>query len=104
MFVHKFINISEGANIQPVFFIDSARTHDHDLEGPGYKVLLSSDADPVLGSGSGSADPVFKIRIRLTQQKTGSGSGSYLVMFLMFSKIKKIYGIFLTNLSIFMTL
>ena len=46
------------------------------------------------GSRSGSADPVFKIRIRVTSKRphpTGSGSRSrsYLEMFLMFSKIIK---------------
>ena len=52
-----------------------------------------SVADPVnFFSGSGSADPVFKIRIRIRvtpkrPDPTGSESGSYLEMFLIFSKI-----------------
>ena len=51
--------------------------------------------------GSGSANPVFIIRIRIwvTQKKTGSGS--YLNIFLMFSKINIFfYDNFLPNLNI----
>ena len=55
--------------------------------------------------GSGSVNPVFKIRIRIrirvTQQRPDpTGSGAYLDTFLMFSKINIFYGIFLPNLII----
>ena len=61
-------------------------------------ILSASVADPVhfFGSGSGSADPVFKIRIRLTPKRPDpTGSGSFLVMFLMFSKINNFVMVFL---------
>ena len=53
-------------------------------------------------SGSGSADLVFKIRIRIRIRVTPkrpdpTGSGSYLEMFLMFSKIKKMLWHFYTK-------
>ena len=60
-------------------------------------------------SGSGSADSVLKIRIRIqvTPQRpdpTGSRSGSYLDMFLMFSKINTFLWPFYTKSKHLMTL
>ena len=43
----------------------------------------------IFGSGSGSVDPVFKIRIQIwvtPKRPDPTGSGSYLDMFLMFAK------------------
>ena len=62
-----------------------------------------SDPDQVhfFVSESGCADPVLKIRIRIrVSQKRSDPTGSYFDMFLMFSKINNLYGIFIPNLNI----
>ena len=62
------------------------------------RCVLSSVADPVhffSDHGSGYADPVLKLRIRIRILLS-----TYLDMFLMFSKINICYGIFLPNLNI----
>ena len=63
--------------------------HDHSQVIPGLPVCSISVADPVhfFISGSGSADPVFKIRIRIRNPGNPKKTGSYLDMFLMFGKI-----------------